>query len=196
MTVATVAASRDEMKKELVTVETGLLDLWRSLRDYFSTDPVRMVQGLMLVREGEFGRAGIVAEIVGAENIQDSQCLIDNSDLRYVLDNLVDNAVRAMDECENCRLLVQVERTNSEISLHVSDTGGGIPPEIQDKIFSGRFSSRHGGGSGLFRSREILHRWGGEIILADSASGKGTTFIVRLRAAHKPENGAAMAARA
>ena len=196
MTVASVAAVRDDMKTELAAVENGLLGLWTSLRNYFSTDPVRMLQGLMLVREGEFGRAGIEAEIVGAENIEDARCLIDNSDLRYVLDNLVDNAVRAMEDCEPCRLLVQVERTNSEISLHVSDTGGGIPPEIQDKIFSGRFSSRHGGGSGLFRSREILHRWGGEIILADSVSGKGTTFIVRLRAAHKPENGVAMEARA
>ena len=194
MTVEKVAAVRDDMKKELAVVENGLLGLWTSLRNYFSTDPVRMLQGLMLVREGEFGRAGIEAEIVGAENIQDALCLIDSGDLRYVLDNLVDNAVRAMEECDPCRLLVQVERTNSEISLHVSDTGGGIPSEIQDKIFSGRFSSRHGGGSGLFRSREILHRWGGEIILADSASGKGTTFIVRLRAARKPENGAAMEA--
>ncbi len=196
MTVDSVAAARDDMKKELAAVENGLLGLWTSLRNYFSTDPVRMLQGLMLVREGEFSRTGIEAEIVGAEKIQDARCLIDNTDLRYVLDNLVDNAVRAMDKCETCRLLVQVERTNSEISLHVSDTGGGIPPEIQDKIFSGRFSSRHGGGSGLFRSREILHRWGGEIILADSVSGKGTTFIVRLRAARKPENGEAMEARA
>ncbi len=196
MTVDSVAAARDDMKKELSAVENGLLVLWTSLRNYFSTDPVRMLQGLMLVREGEFGRAGIEAEIVGAEKIQDAQCLIDSSDLRYVLDNLVDNAVRAMEEWERGRLLVQVERANSEISLHVSDSGGGIPTEIQGKIFSGRFSSRHGGGSGLFRSREILHRWGGEIILADSVSGKGTTFIVRLRAAHKPENGAAMEARA
>jgi len=196
MTVTKVAAGRDEMKKELAAVENGLLDLWESLRDYFSTDPVRMLQGMMLVREGEFSRAGIEADIVGAENIQDARCLIDSGDLMYVLDNLVENAVRAMDENEHRRLLVQVERTNTEISLHVSDTGGGIPPEIQEKIFSGRFSTRHGGGSGLFRSREILHRWGGEIILADSVSGQGTTFIVRLRAARKPENRAAKEARA
>jgi two-component system CitB family sensor kinase/CitB family two-component system sensor histidine kinase MalK len=184
------------MKKELAAVEKGLLDLWESLRNYFSTDPVRMLQGMMLVREGEFSRAGIEADIVGAENIRDARCLIDSSDLRYVLDNLIDNAVRAMDESKFRRLLVQVERTNAEISLHVSDTGGGIPPEIRDKIFSGRFSTRHGGGSGLFRSREALRRWGGEIILANSVTGQGTTFIVRLRAARKPEKGAAKEARA
>jgi len=196
MDVSKVAADRDDMKKELETVEKGLFTLWESLRDYFSTDPVRMLKGMMLVREGEFTRVGIEGQIVGAGDIPDTLCLIDGGDLRYVLGNLLDNAVRAMDETKHGRLLLQVERSNSEISLHVSDSGRGIPQEIQDKIFSGRFSTRHGGGSGLFRSREILHRWGGEILLADSAAGQGTTFIVRLRAAHKAENGAAKEAQA
>ncbi len=196
MNVTKVSDGRGEMKKELEEVEQGLFSLWESLRDYFSTDPVRMLKGMILVREGEFSRSQIAADIVGAEKIPDAGCLIDSSDLRYVLGNLIDNAARAMDESENRRLLLQVERNNSEISLHVSDTGGGIPPEIRERIFSGRFSTRHGGGSGLFRSREILRRWGGEIILADSAPGEGTTFIVRLRAAHKPENGMAREARA
>jgi signal transduction histidine kinase len=143
---------------------------------------------MMLVREGEFSRSRITTEFVDASDIPDTLCLIDSSDLRYVLDNLVDNAARAMEESGTRLLLLQVERRDSEISLHVSDTGRGIPPEIQERIFSGRFSTRHGGGNGLFRSREILRRWGGEITLADSTSGKGTTFIVRLRAACKPEN--------
>ena len=189
MDVTKVSDGRGEMKKELEDVEKGLFSLWKSLRDYFSTDPVRMLKGMVLVREGEFSRSQIEADIVGAEIIPDAGCLIDSSDLRYVLGNLIDNAARAMEESENRRLLLQVERSNSEISLHVSDTGGGIPPEIRERIFSGRFSTRHGGGNGLFRSREILRRWGGEISLADSAPGEGTTFIVRLRAARKPENG-------
>lgn len=196
MNVTRVAADRVEMKQELEEVELGLFGLWGSLRDYFSTDPVRMLKGMLLVREGEFSRARIAANIVGDDDIPDALCLVDNGDLRYVLDNLVDNAARAMDKAENRRLLFQVERNNSEISLHVSDTGCGIAPDIQDKIFTGRFSTRTGGGSGLFRSREMLERWGGEIILADSNPGQGTTFIVRLRAARKPENGLAHEARA
>ena len=196
MNVTKVSDGRGEMKKELQEVEEGLFGLWESLRDYFSTDPVRMLKGMLLVREGEFSRSQIEADIVGAEKIPDAGCLIDSSDLRYVLGNLIDNAARAMDENENRRLLLQIERSNSEISLHVSDTGGGISPEIRERIFSGRFSTRHGGGNGLFRSREILRRWGGEIILAESTLGKGTTFIVRLRAARKPENGMAQEAKA
>ena len=191
-----VAAVRGAMKQELDKVERGLFGLWEALRAYFSTDPVRMIKGMLLVREGEFSRARITANIVGDEDISDALCLVDNGDLRYVLNNLVDNAVRAMEENGNRRLLFQVERNNSEISLHVSDTGRGITPDIQDRIFTGRFSTRTGGGSGLFRSREMLERWGGEIILADATPGQGTTFIVRLRAARKPENGLVHEARA
>jgi len=194
MNVTKVSAGRDEMKKEMEEVENGLFDLWESLRDYFSTDPVRMLKGMLLVREGEFRRAGIAAEIEGAQKLSDSLCLIDSGDLRYVLANLMDNATRSMEESRQRDLRLKVGRINAEISLHVSDTGRGIPPEIQSRIFSGRFSTRHGGGSGLFRSREILKRWGGEITLADSAPDKGTTFIVRLRAARKPENGLALEA--
>lgn len=194
MSVSVVRDEREDMKNELGEVEQGLLKLWRSLRDYFSTDPVRMLEGMVLVREGEFGRAGIRTDFSGADTIGDALCLIDGGDLRYVLGNLVDNAVRAMEESSPRLLRVKFQRLNSEISLHFSDTGGGIPPEIQDKIFSGRFSTRHGGGSGLFRSREILHRWGGEITLSESTPDKGTTFILRLRAARKPEAGSAMEA--
>jgi signal transduction histidine kinase len=196
MSVSRVAADRVEMKQELEEVEKGLFGLWESLRDYFSTDPVRMLKGMLLVREGEFSRARIAANIVGDEDIPDALCLVDNGDLRYVLDNLVDNAARAMEQSDHRRLLLQVERNNSEISLHVSDTGRGIAPDIQDKIFTGRFSTRRGGGSGLFRSREMLERWGGEITLAESAPGQGTTFSVRLRGARKPEKVLVRAARA
>lgn len=196
MNVTKVSDGRDEMKKELEEVETGLFNLWKSLRDYFSTDPLRMLKGMMLVREGEFSRADIEAEIVGPGDIPDSLCLIDSGDLRYVLANLIDNATRAMEDSEHRILRLQVKRSNSEISVHVSDTGPGIAPEFQGRIFSGRFSTRHGGGSGLFRSQEILKRWGGEIHLADSTPDKGTTFIVRLRAVRKPENALAQEAEA
>jgi len=196
LNVAQVAAGREAMKGELGQVEQGLLTLWESVRTYFSTDPVRLLKGMMLIREGDLVRAGIEAHIAGAESIRDSLCLIDSGDLRYVLDNLVDNAVRAMEITDDRRLILKIERKNSEISLHVTDSGPGVPPEIRDRIFTGRFSTRHGGGSGLFRSRDILHRWGGDIILVETPPGQGATFSVRLRAARKIEPGTAAEASA
>ncbi len=71
----------------------------------------------------------------------------------------------------------------SEVSIALSDTGHGVPQELREKIFHGRYSTRSGGGLGLSRSREILTRWGGEVELAEAGTDQSTTFIVKLLAA-------------
>ncbi len=190
-----VAAMRETLARDWDQVQAGFLHLHESINDYFTTDPVRMVQGMLLVRTEEFQRAGIQAKLVGAgHDGAGPLAKIDSGDLRFVVDNLMDNALRAMSELPDGRLLVQVESRNAEVILHFSDSGRGIDPALQEEIFSSRFSSRAGGGHGLYRSREILHSWGGEIQLADTRLGKGTTFIVKLlAAAGKPAPGSLQA---
>jgi signal transduction histidine kinase/outer membrane protein assembly factor BamB len=182
MTAAAVADERGLMKQELKEVEAGFLKLWTSLREYFSTDPVRMIEGMLVVREAELRRSGIEVELNVEEDPLPLRCLADSGDLRYVLDNLIENASRSMAGSAVRRLTIALARQGAEIVIQVADTGPGVPNEIRDKIFSGRFSARHGGGSGLFRSREILQRWGGEIAVADPGSGQGAAFVVHLRA--------------
>lgn len=190
-----VMQSREIMNSDLQVVESGFLHLWSSLRTYFTTDPVRMLEAMLVVREVEFQRAGIKTEILGETDPKLVSCIIDSGDIRYVLDNLVDNAVRAMEDSEQRRLQVQIVRDNGELALHVSDTGCGIDSLDYGKIFKGRFSSRAGGGMGLARSSDIMKKWHGEISLVDSTVGQGTTFVVKLRAAQKPEDPKSMEAR-
>lgn len=179
-----VAAAREQLAGEWEQVQQGFLHLHDTIGEYFTTDPVRMVQGMLLVRAEEFKRAGIRAEFVGADDLPRGHLVqIDSGDLRFVLDNLLDNALRAMQDKADGRLLIQFGKRDQEIALHVTDNGQGIEPHLHQEIFSSRFSSRRGGGHGLHRSREIMERWGGEITLADSRPGQGTTFIVKLLAA-------------
>lgn len=187
LTMESVQAHGQEMNEALGEVEAGFLHLWQALRRYFSTDPVRMLQGMLLVREVEFERAGVDTRLTGIDAVADRVCLIDSSSLRFILDNLIENALRAMSDSPRKLLEIAVDRTPTELTLRVSDTGRGIPAERQDTIFNGRTSDRSGGGAGLFRTREILQRWRGEILLDRSVSGQGTTFIVKLRAANKNE---------
>ncbi len=186
LTRESVRERSEEMNAELTRIEAGFLQLWQALRQYFSTDPVRMLQGMLLVREVEFQRSAIETRLMSAD-VPEPLCLIDSSSLRFVLDNLVDNAIRAMVNSPDKVLRVEVERRTTEMLLRISDTGKGIETEMQENIFNGRTSDRQGGGAGLFRSREILQKWRGEIVLAKSVSGQGTTFIVKLRAAAEIE---------
>jgi len=109
--------------------------------------------------------------------------------LRQALVNLIDNAVKHSPV--GGRISIRVEsRLGNEAVVEVQDSGPGIDPEHQSKVFD-RFyridkaRSRDAGGAGLGLS---IARWaveanGGRIEL-ESEQGKGCTFRIRLPLAH------------
>lgn len=104
--------------------------------------------------------------------------------LRRVLDNLLDNAVKFTPEGGS--ILVRVLPDGDQVVLEVSDTGIGIPPDQQGRIFErfyqvdGSAKRRYGGvGLGLALVKEIVEVYGGRVAL-ESAVGKGSTFTVSL----------------
>ncbi|MEN6438442.1 MAG: response regulator [Syntrophobacter sp.] len=111
--------------------------------------------------------------------------------LRQILINLVGNAVKFTDEGEVVvrASLVEDAEDTVLIGFRVSDTGVGIPPESQARIFDAfsqsdeSMSRRFGGtGLGLSISRQLCEIMGGRLGV-ESAVGKGSTFhfTVRLR---------------
>ncbi len=184
LTVARVQAVQQELATDLRKIEEGFLELWRTLGDFYTADPVGLIQGLLLVREVEFKREAVTIEAPAVAAGPRYLCRIDSSALRYVLANLLDNALRAVVGSALRTVSIALERRDLEIVITVQDTGSGIPEQDRERIFSGRFSSR-GGGQGLFRSREILHRWRGEILLSSTSAEEGTVFTVVLPAAVK-----------
>jgi PAS domain S-box-containing protein len=104
--------------------------------------------------------------------------------LQQVLINLGGNAVKFTEQGEVTMDLKVVQKTASEVTLKVSvtDTGIGIAPENQARIFSGftqaeASTTRRFGGTGLgvAISQRLVQLMGGELRL-DSALGKGSCF--------------------
>jgi PAS domain S-box-containing protein len=104
--------------------------------------------------------------------------------LRRLLDNLLSNAIKftpaggAVD--------VRVRRNGNRILLAVSDSGIGIPPGEQQRIFDrfyqvdGKMNRRYNGmGLGLALVKEIVEAHGGTVGV-ESQVGKGSTFTVGL----------------
>lgn len=103
--------------------------------------------------------------------------------LQQVLMNLMINAQQAM--AEGGRVTVSTDRIDSQVEIRVSDTGPGIPPEIQQKIFEPFFTTKpvgKGTGLGLSVSYGIVRDHGGQIRL-ESEIGKGAAFILSFPAA-------------
>src|SRR3954471_19219880 len=110
----------------------------------------------------------------------------DAARLRQVLLNLAGNAVK-FTETGGVAVVVEPGATENEICFSVRDTGIGIAPDAQARVFEefeqadGGMTRKFGGtGLGLAISRRIVERMSGTITL-QSAPGQGSTFRFSIR---------------
>lgn len=104
----------------------------------------------------------------------------DNEQISQVFNNLIKNALQAIENKENGDIIVILKDLEHEVEISVSDNGPGIPKDIQNKIFSPNFTTKSTGmGLGLAISKNIVESSGGTIRF--TTSEKGTTFFVTLK---------------
>lgn len=96
--------------------------------------------------------------------------------LKGALLNLLVNSCQAMPK--GGTITVLTSKNPNEAVLEVSDTGIGIPIEIQEKVFSPFFTTKaNGNGFGLAEVHKVIQAHGGSIKLK-SEENKGTTFTL------------------
>jgi heavy metal sensor kinase len=168
----------------------------------------RVVESLLLLSRADMGRASLhleptnltemLADLADAASVlgvsksiyinyrpsEDLHVMADNAKLYQMFLNLVDNAVKYTPE--GGLISMTIHRDGADAEVRVRDTGIGISPENQKKIFD-RFyrvdkaRSRELGGVGLGLS---IVRWTVEAhsgtIRVESEPGQGSTFIVRI----------------
>jgi signal transduction histidine kinase len=163
--VAKVEAGRMELETETVAVDALVRDTMAMLESTAQT------KGIAL--------RGRVPEVV-------APIVTDAGKLRQILINLIGNAIKFTTEGE-VNVAVEIDPVTSQpVSISVRDTGIGIPPDRQQKVFEpfeqGDSSTRREfGGTGLGLSivkafAELI----GAAIEVESELGKGTTFTVWL----------------
>jgi signal transduction histidine kinase len=106
-------------------------------------------------------------------------CLLDPLRIQEVFVNLLKNAYEAT---PTGRVKIRLEDLESLVAVSVSDTGSGIPPEVQQRLFEAFYTTKkkgEGTGLGLAISRNFVASHGGDITVT-SVPGKGATFTVVL----------------
>ena len=120
--------------------------------------------------------------------LADSQIRVDRQQIKQVLINLIHNAAESIEGTGTVTLSCrEVQRKQngtggegSAVVLEVSDTGRGIPPEIQKRLFDPFFSTKDGGtGLGLSIAARIVEKHAGQIEF-QTEPRRGTTFGVIL----------------
>ena len=168
----------------LLTLINDILELSKieAGRAVLQTEVVRLDEMLQEVMDMVSMRAGQT----GVELVLDSAGLptgarVDGTKLRQVLLNLMSNAVKFTTQGKvTLRVRASGRGELCELSFAVSDTGPGISPEDQARIFEPFIQAdgpgaKEGTGLGLTISREFVQLMGGALSV-HSVPGQGATF--------------------
>ncbi|HVS63561.1 MAG TPA: ATP-binding protein [Thermoanaerobaculia bacterium] len=117
-------------------------------------------------------------EVASCLDEADAVASLDPEQFRGVLVNLLDNAVEATPAPG--RVEVHAQRSNGHLSIRVSDTGVGIPPEDKEKLFLPYYSTKgRGTGLGLAIVHRIVTDHHGTIRVEDNQP-QGTVFTIEI----------------
>ena len=97
-------------------------------------------------------------------------------ELKISLENLLDNAVKAMASEKNKKILIYIIKDQKNIRLYFEDNGTGISKEDAPFIFNVSFSTTNGSGIGLANVLDFMKDEGGDINLLEKGRLKGAAF--------------------
>ena len=142
--------------------------------------------------------AATARRLVVASRLPEAPCPVvgDSARLLQVFANLLNNACRYTPP--GGRIDVETRTVGADVEVTVRDTGVGVDPAMQQKIFDlfeqadkSLERGNAGLGIGLTLARQLVQLHGGEIGVVSDGIGRGSTFVVRLPRA---ERGAELAA--
>lgn len=183
-----------ESGQQLLGVLNDVLDLSKIEAGRVDITPEPADPGALVSATCDLFRAGALAK--GLRLDCDLEALpasvqLDPVRVRQCLSNLIANAVKftSTGSVHVAARAVPAGMEGWRLEMAVTDTGPGISPEVQARLFQ-RFSQadgssarRHGGaGLGLVIARELARRMGGDVII-DSTPGTGSRFVFSFLAA-------------
>ncbi|ACY19284.1 sensor histidine kinase [Haliangium ochraceum] len=126
------------------------------------------------------------AELCAELAAEDAAARVDDGQMRQALLNLVRNAADAVEAVGGGRVTVATRSTRDDegewVEIRVSDTGAGIAPEVEPKLYEPFFSTKQGGtGLGLALTHQIIREHGGHLRV-EAGPERGATFVIALPA--------------
>lgn len=163
----------DEMNSYLMKVYKELLKTGKAVK---TSKPA--INALLAAKSAESENKGIEFLIEVKSDLK--RLTIEDWELCKVMSNLIDNAMKALEdfEAEEKKIRVNITETPERYIFSVEDNGPEIPVELRDSIFKKGFSTKkeEGHGMGLAIVSEILSKSGGDIEL--KSDSEETVFTV------------------
>ena len=134
------------------------------------------IDGALLLVAGRLREKGITLSRRGPAGLA---VRAERNRLEQVVLNLLQNAIEALDGVAGPSIKLGVEAKDETVVIHVTDTGPGVAPAVQQRLFTPFTTDKRDGlGLGLVISRDIVAAFGGELALEPSPTG--ARFVIRL----------------
>jgi PAS domain S-box-containing protein len=188
-----------ESGRHLLSLINDILDLSRVEAGKTELEPTRvdvsdLIDNSMVMIKEKAAKHNITLNKEVTAEIQEQQIIADNRRLKQIMYNLLSNAVKFTPD--GGIITVRAERIHGTthtgfdtgmdgpcVKISVTDTGSGIDPAYQDKVFEPFFQINRtqqdknpGTGLGLSLTRDLVMLHGGKIFLNSEGQGKGSTF--------------------
>ena len=137
-----------------------------------------VIRGVLALSAAEMRRDGVSLQTDLATDVR--AVFADPIQLQQVVLNLIVNAIEAMrgETCRERTLVVRSEQKQDRVLVTVKDSGCGIAPEDQPRIFDPFYTTKSGGiGMGLAISRSIIQAHGGTIWMTPQPAGGSAFFF-------------------
>ena len=168
------------IEETLDIIQSQIKAIQNELDRFFSTDIYEAIQYILNAHSKELSEVGLSVSPNSPKDISWPKVRVSHTELEFILENLVSNALQAMEKVSRKELHIKVNAGTRRVNLEVQDTGLGIPRERWNEVF------RPGGGHfGLPHSRMILDKYGGRIYFKESSPDYSTAIVVELKFAGK-----------
>jgi two-component system sensor kinase FixL len=191
-----IAGARDAMEKAAgQTLRAGTII--RSLREFIEkrdSDKTREDLNMLIKQAVSLGLVGSAASnvaVVLALAPDLAPVMVDKIQIQQVLVNLIRNSMEAMATVDTCRITITTApEGQGQVSIVIRDTGPGLAPEVQQKLFQPFVTTKQQGmGIGLMICQSIIEAHGGAIRSLSDDLG-GAAFHIRLPVKADDEPGA------
>lgn len=174
-----------ESSEKIVRTSDKISQIIRGVQSFVrqGEDDPKQVVGLrgiiddaIVILEGRLKDNNITMEIAPCEDIQMN---INVTQVFQVFVNLITNGIDGIEGLENKWLRVEWENESDKVVIRFSDSGNGIPMEVQKGMWDSFFTTKgvgKGSGLGLSLCRKIMDKHEGKIFIDNES--ENTTFVI------------------
>ena len=168
-----------EYMSDIITTVKGQAVASLSTDDTEEFTVTELIKRVNILMKHELKNAYIYLNVL--MKIDENQIIHGNVNvLVQVVNNMISNAIQAYDGKHDQNIQLEINKIDNYINISITDFAGGLPREVQDRLFKEMVTTKGkiGTGLGLYMSySNIKAHFGGDITYK-TEEGKGTTFNI------------------